>query len=68
TKPNIRTASIEIDARMENDILRIPKALSKFVFLLNTFDFVPKLEKTANAALSGEQRQPPCLNHCDINT
>ncbi|EGR1599207.1 hypothetical protein D0D73_25170 [Vibrio parahaemolyticus] len=21
-----------------------------------------------NAALSGEQRQPPYLNHCDINT
>ncbi|TOK18169.1 hypothetical protein CGI23_24555 [Vibrio parahaemolyticus] len=25
-------------------------------------------EKAHNAALSGEQRRPPHLNHCDVNT
>ncbi|TOP86667.1 hypothetical protein CGH06_23995 [Vibrio parahaemolyticus] len=67
TKPDIHTASNEINA-WKSTILRIPKALSQFVFLLNTFDFVPKLEKIANAALSGEQRQPQNLNHCTLNT
>ncbi|MDE1211950.1 hypothetical protein, partial [Vibrio aestuarianus] len=27
-----------------------------------------KTHQAHNAALSGEQRRPPCLNHCDINT
>ncbi|MDF9401870.1 hypothetical protein, partial [Vibrio sp. 1180_3] len=27
-----------------------------------------KTHQTHNAALSGEQRLPPSLNHCDINT
>ncbi|TFH88794.1 hypothetical protein, partial [Vibrio ouci] len=65
--PYIHTASNEINA-WKTTILRIPKALSKFVFLLKTFDFVPKVEKIANAQLRGEQRLHPNLKHCVINT
>ena len=38
-------------------------ALLNIRYLVST-DFLHKL----NAALSGEQRHPPNLNHCDVNT
>ncbi|BAC94585.1 hypothetical protein [Vibrio vulnificus YJ016] len=33
-----------------------------FVYVLHNFT------RNSNAALSGEQRHPPNLNHCDVNT
>ncbi|TMX48010.1 hypothetical protein DA091_24425 [Vibrio alginolyticus] len=32
------------------------------------YKFEPELALAHNAALSGEQRKPPNLNHCAVNT
>ncbi|ASG01606.1 hypothetical protein CEG15_15705 [Vibrio anguillarum] len=36
--------------------------------ILSNFDHADIYHHSANAALSGEQRQPPYLNHCAVNT